>query len=277
MRNATCLMVLFAASAASAEPRPASINGQLVDTYTAFPIGGADVFVTGPRGLQATLATDDTGHYLAAVDGPGTYYLTFALGPQRIGYKVEVAEGGSTHFDAKLDRGEVIEIHDIPKHRPPVMPTPLHPRPMIPAYSDNMIETDAWVKVWFLLDVDEQGGIARAKFLNHPGHDLEQIAIDHALALKFTPAYDGLGHPMRTMIVYPVEWPSYWWMLAMGMGTAYKMPHAQHVLHVPCRGSGPLHLDSVHPVYRDCTAPDMSRVEQELWYSAPARKIAGTR
>ena len=105
----------------------------------------------------------------------------------------------------------------------------------------------------------------------------DEIAIDHALALKFTPAYDGLGHPMRTMIVYPVEWPSYWWMIAMGMGTAYKMPHAQHVLHVPCRGSGPLHLDSVHPVYRDCTAPDMSRVEQELWYSAPARKIAGTR
>ena len=263
MRNAICLLISLAASTASAE----SINGQLVDTYTAFPIAGADVFVTGPHGLQATLTTDDGGHYLAAVDGPGTYYLTFASGEHRVGFKVDVATGGSTHFDAKLERDEVIEIHDIPKRRSPVLPTPLHPLPAIPKYSANMIETDAWVKVWFLLDIDEQGGVSRAKFLNHPGHDLEQIAIDFALALKFTPALDNLGHPYRTLIVYPVEWPSYWWMVAMDWGTAERMPKAAHVLHVPCVGSGPLHLDSKHPVYRDCTKPDLSHVAQESWFA----------
>ena len=269
MRNATCLMVLFATSAASAEPRPASINGQLVDTYTAFPIGGADVFVTGPRGLQATLATDDTGHYLAAVDGPGTYYLTFALGPQRIGYKVEVAEGGSTHFDAKLDRGEVIEIHDIPRKRPPIMPALPHRLQLIPTYSDAIIERDTWVKAWLLLDIDETGGVARAKFLNRPGHDLDQIAIDHALALKFSPAYDGLGHPMRTLIIFPLEWPSYWWMAATQGGFALRMPEARVIAHIPCRDSGPMHMGSIHPVYRDCTKPDLSHLETEPWFSIP--------
>ena len=269
MRNAICLTILLAAATAAADGKPTSINGQLVDTYTGFTIDGADVFVTGPHGLQATVATDATGHYLASVDGPGTYYLTFASGDRRIGYKVEVADGGSTHFDAKLDRGEVIEIHDIPLHRPPIMPVPVQRIPLLPAYSDTMIEHDTWVKAWLLLDIDERGSVARAKFLNRPGHDLDQIAIDHALALKFSPAYDGLGHPMRTLIIYPIEWPSYWWLVATNSGMTVRLPSRQSVLHQPCPGTGPLHLGSVHPVYRDCSKPDLSHLDSEPWFSVP--------
>lgn len=266
MRNAICMTILLAATTAVAAP-PASINGQLVDTYTQFPIGGAEVFVTGPHGLQSEVTTDAGGHYLAAVDGPGTYYLTFASGTQRIGYKVDVTASGSTHFDAKLDQGEVIEIHDIPKRRPPVMPKPEHRLQLIPQYSDQIIDSDTWVKAWLLLDIDETGGVARAKFLNRPGHDLDQIAIDHALAMKFSPAQDSLGHPMRTLIIFPLEWPSYWWMVQLQGGLTVRMPEPERIAHVPCRGDGPLHLGSVHPVYRDCSRPDLSRLEQEGWYT----------
>jgi hypothetical protein len=266
MRTICLALVLAAASTARADSY--SINGRLGDVYTDLPVPSADVFITGPHGLERTVATDDAGHYLAPVDGPGDYILTFALGPQRIGYKVAIAAPGSTHFDAKIDRGEVIEIHDLPAHRPPIMPSPIHRLPKIPAYSDNMIETDSWAKAWLLLDIDEHGAVARAKLLNHPGHDLDQIAIDHALGLTFNPAYDNLGHPMRTLIIYPIEWPSYWWMIDLHGGFALRMPEPQFVQRVPCEGSGPLHMGSMHPVYRTCSRPDLSHVEQEPWHVA---------
>ena len=272
MRPAICVSFLLAATSAAADPKPTSINGQLTDTYTGFTVEGADVFITGPHGLQATVTTDATGHYLASVEGPGTYYVTFALPDHRIGYKVQVADGGSTHFDGKIDRGEVIEIHDIPFKRPPIMPQPEHKLALLPEYSDTMVEHDTWVKAWLLLDIDEQGSVVRAKFLNRPGHDLDQIAIDTALGLKFSPAYDGLGKPMRTLIAYPIEWPSYWWLVATA-GMTVRMPPPYIVAHQPCAGSGPLHMDSVHPVYRDCSKPDFSHLESEPWWSR--QRIAG--
>ena len=268
MRISICLVILFVARAALAdEPaRAYSVNGRLSDTYTDFPIDGALVYVTGPKGLERTVDTDENGHYLASVDGPGTYYLTFTLGPKRIGYKVEIANPGSTHFDARLERDEVIEIHDIPRRRPPTMPAPVHRLGLIPQYSDALVETDVWVKAWMLLDIDEHGTVARAKFLNRPGHDLDQIAMDHALRLKFTPALDDRGHAIRTMIIYPIEWPSYWWMVGT-QGFTVRMPEPEAIWRVPCRGSGPLHLDSIDPVYRDCSKPDISHLDREAWYS----------
>lgn len=264
MRNAILVAVLAVSGAAHAE----SINGRLADVYTDFPVVGADVFVSGPHGLQATVQTDEHGHYLAAVDGPGTYFVTFANGAYRKGFKVEVAGPGSTHFDAKIEQSEVIEIHDLPKKLPPVMPKLARRLPPIPEYSDYLIEHDRWAKAWMLLDIDEQGNVARTKFLNRPGYDLDQIAIDHALALKFSPAQDEYGRPTKMLIIYPIEWPSYWWMRAVGGGLVTRMPEASQIVHVPCRGSGPLRLESVHPVYRDCTRPNLARanLEKEPWF-----------
>ena len=270
----TLLALLVATSVAAADPTPISVNGQLTDLYTGFDVAGADVFIAGPHGLQTTVQTDATGHYLASVDGPGTYYLTFATEGRRLGFKVEVGARGSTHFDAKIDRGEIIEIHDLPKKLPPVMPKLPHRRLAIPAYSDSMMEQDTWVKAWMLLDVDETGTVARAKFLDRPGHDLDQIAVDHVLGLKFSPALDGLRQPIRTLVIFPVEWPAYWWMNAVGSGFALRMPEAEQLVHIPCAGSGPLNLDSVHPVYRDCRRPNLSNLEREPWYALP--RIAGT-
>lgn len=266
MRHA--ILVLLA-SAGAAHADSASVNGRLTDVYTDFPVVGADVFISGPHGLQATVQTDTDGHYLAAVDGGGTYYVTFASAGKRKGFEVDVAASGSTHFDAKIDQGEIIEIHDIPKKIPPVMPKLAHRLPPIPEYSDYMMEHDRWVKAWMLLDIDETGAVSRAKFLNRPGYDLDQIAIDHVLALKFSPAQDQYGRPTKTLLIYPVEWPAYYWMRSVGGGFVSRMPEPDYMAHVPCRGSGPLRLESVHPIYRDCPKPNLSRanLEKEPWFA----------
>jgi hypothetical protein len=72
---------------------------------------------------------------------------------------------------------------------------------------------------------------------------------------------------MRTLIIFPLEWPSYWWMITLQGGLVSRMPEPERIAHVPCRGSGPLHVGSVHPVYRDCSRPDLSHLEQESWYA----------
>jgi hypothetical protein len=180
-------------------------------------------------------------------------------------------------------RGEVIEIHDPP--RPTVMPKPLADPAILPPYSDKAILGDVWTRAWLLLDVDDTGGVARVKFLKRPGADLDRIAIDHAFKLRFAPARDRWSHAARAYVVWKIEWPSYGWMIDR-VGTATRMPKydqlsrfergAVNPNNVPCRGSGPLNLGSVHPVYRDCSVPDLAHVDaREPWTSAPARVAGG--
>jgi hypothetical protein len=130
-----------------------------------------------------------------------------------------------------------------------------------PEYSDEAIDKDVWSVAWMLLDIDESGTVTRVKFLKYPGYDLEQIAVKTALALEFAPATDDDGVPMRSYVVWPIEWPSYWWMVSR-TGLATGIPD---VSHIPCRGSGPLRLESIHPTYRDCAPPTWSRANSEPW------------
>ena len=82
-----------------------------------------------------------------------------------------------------------------------------------PAYSDRAIESDRWAVAWMLLDIDETGKVQRVKFLKYPGLDLETIAVKEALKLQFEPAIAMDGKPQRSWIVWPIEWPSYWWLV----------------------------------------------------------------
>jgi hypothetical protein len=162
---------------------------------------------------------------------------------------------------AQTVRGETIEIHG----RAPVAvpPTPAkNYHSIAPRYSDYAIEHNTWTRAWVLLEIDEQGGVARMKMLKHPGAELELYAVDYAFGMKFQPARDGGGNPTRTLYVTAIEWPAYWWMVER-TGVATGIPNADHV---PCRGSGPLHLGSMYStVYRDCTDPDLSRMNAEPW------------
>lgn len=130
-----------------------------------------------------------------------------------------------------------------------------------PDYSDRAIESDTWSVAWMLLDINDKGRVERVKFLRYPGQDLEKIAVRTALKLQFEPAIAHDGKPIRSYVVWPIEWPSYGW-LVYRTGLATGIPDTSRI---PCRGSGPLHMDSKHPVYKDCSAPDWDKANTEPW------------
>lgn len=174
---------------------------------------------------------------------------------------------------------EVIVIHDHP--RPVQMPKQVGRDPALLApYSDRAALSDRWTRAWLMLDVDEHGVVARAKFLKRPGLDLDPIALDRAFSQSFEPARDAWNKPTRAYVVYAIEWPSYGW-LAERFGNTIRMPGRDGEPSFwgellpkwpPCAGSGPLVLDSIHPVYRDCSVPDLSHADaSEPWYRHPAR------
>jgi len=156
--------------------------------------------------------------------------------------------------------GEVINIRD---HAPGYKPAaPLKDPRIAPKYSGAAIEHDAWTRAWLLLDVDERGVVQRVKWLNRPGYDLEKIALDRVFATRFEPARTASGRAESSHLVYPIEWPSYWWIVAHE-GIVTRIPGS--VGGVPCRGDGPLNLDRAHPVYRDCSPPNLSKIRSEPW------------
>ncbi|MEO8548354.1 MAG: energy transducer TonB [Kofleriaceae bacterium] len=155
------------------------------------------------------------------------------------------------------------------------VPPTVQPRPVknyvriAPAYSDYAIEHDSWGKAWLLLDISARGDVTRVKLLKHPGHDLDQIAIDTALEMHFSPALDDRGNAIASSLIWPIEWPSYWWLIDVHE-LATRIP--DEIAYVPCRGSGPLHMGSVHPVYRDCGTFQLKALETEPWIDATSRR-----
>jgi hypothetical protein len=132
-----------------------------------------------------------------------------------------------------------------------------------PPYSDEAIESDAWTRAWLLLDIDARGTVTRIKYLKRPGYQLDDIAAREVFRLRFEPARDRRGKPQRTWIVWGIEWPSYFWLIdrlgiASGMPPIVGFPPERMDAHVPCKGSGPMNLGSIHPAYRDCSMPDLS-------------------
>lgn len=178
--------------------------------------------------------------------------------------------GAQPRFPAPQLRvpGETIIIEG---HAPPaVQPRPVKNYVRIaPAYSDDAIEHDAWAKAYLLLDISARGDVTRVKLLKHPGHDLDQIAIDTALAMRFEPALDDRGQAIASSLIWPIEWPSYWWLIDIH-GLATRIP--DEIVNVPCRGSGPMHMGSVHPVYRDCGTFQLSALMSEPWIDASSRR-----
>jgi hypothetical protein len=250
----------------------ASLHGRVVDQTSGVPVEGALVMISGANGLVATLNTDGDGQYRARV-APGTYNVIFAHGKTRTSGKVGVGPAGAT-LDSQLDAmmGEVIVIRE--KIKPPVPPKPTNYKPKAtPPYSDAAVLSDAWTKAHMLLDIDEKGVVRRYKFLKRPGYDLEKIAAEEVSKLSFDPAKDRDGKPMRAWVVWTIEWPSAWWLQKL-VGTRSAMPpivgfpprRMDH--YVPCRGSGPLAMGSVHPTYKDCSKPDLRNAAAEKWETA---------
>jgi hypothetical protein len=172
--------------------------------------------------------------------------------------------GTSASAEPQHVRGETIIIRD---HAPGYkLPKPVKDPRIAPKYSDAAIEQDAWTRAWMVLDIDDRGVVQRMKWLKRPGYDLEQIAVERVFKTRFEPARDGLGRAQSAMLVYPIEWPSYWWLVTH-TGFATRIPVSAG--GVPCRGDGPLNLDRAHPVYRDCSLPDLTQMRVEPWIDRP--------
>ena len=266
-----------AALAPGAPPAPSSLlSGRVLDATHEGPVDGALVMIAGEQGLVRTLTTDAAGRYSALVR-PGTYRVIFVRGDSRTSGHVTVAPASAAVLDGRVDSvaGEVIVIRD--RIAPPVPPKPTnHVRSKAPPYSDRAVLTNAWTKAWFLLDLDEQGKLRRYKFLRRPGYDLERIAVDEIRKLRFEPGRDRSGKPVRTWMVWAVEWPSAWWLgqeashlpgTRAGMAArTVGFPPRPGDASVPCHGSAWM-MGSVFAttVTKDCSRPDLSKAAAEPW------------
>lgn len=167
---------------------------------------------------------------------------------------------------------EVIEIHDHLPVTVPAKPQDYRRRRIAP-YSTAAILSDAWTRAWMLLDIDATGSVRRFKFLNRPGYDLEPIAANEVFKQHFDPARDSNGNTMASEIIWGIEWPAHGWVSTFNGGQTTNLPPERGFSpaskSVPCRGSGPLNLDSLYPVYRDCSLPNVKAIPSESWISRP--------
>ena len=256
------------------------LSGRVVDRTNGGPVEGARVHVIGPATERRVLTTDRAGRYAVKLP-PGEYRLEFEYGKSRSTGHVRLEAGRPARVDGRVDStsGEVIVIRERQRRRPAVPPRPVNFSPTkAPPYSDRAIQSDAWTRAWMLLDVDETGAVTRFKFLKRPGYDLEKIATREAFKLRFEPGRDGKGRAVKTWVVWSMEWPAYWWLIRVHGVATRTLPLVGFPPHpmaasVPCRGSGPLNLDSVHPTYRDCSVPDLSKFEGEPWVTDLAWRL----
>lgn len=284
MRRQTLLLVALCAftSTASAEP----LGGRVLDTKRGTAVEGATVIVSGPSGVVTTLTSDARGNFAGAVD-PGSYLVTFVYGSARSSSRITVEPDHSASVIGKVDSsaGEVIVIRE--KLKAPVPAKPQHHQPLkAPPYSAKAITQDAWTRAFILLDIDETGAVTRLKWLKRPAYDLDAIALSEVKKVKFAPARDTSGKPIRSYLVWDIEWPSAWWLDKV-MGTRaglssterprgatipprsiadHPRPSPPQHLSVPCKGSGPWQMDSIHKTYRDCSKADLRVAAREAWF-----------
>ena len=261
---------------AAADEVECRLRGQVADIQNGGTVEGARVLVSNASGLRGSTLTGRGGRYEVHVP-PGEYDVEFVYGKSHALNHVTVTESCAATLDGKVDvTGEVIVIQD---QKPPSVPArPLNFRPRRnPPYSDAALEKDAWTRAWMLLDISVTGQVTQFKFLKRPGYDLEDIAAKEVFDLQFEPARDEHGQPMRIWLVWGLEWPSNGWLMAMNLPRTMRppivgFPPRQMSDGVPCKGSGPMHLGSLYPTYRDCSTPDLSRIPREPWIERPGLK-----
>ncbi len=278
------LVLLCVVGTASAD---AVLQGRVTDLLGR-PVASARVHVlTGAD--HKVVETDADGYYRIEVEAEKEISVVIGAGNQHTFRQGSIKEGSVRTLDLEVEvaEGEIIRIID---SKPPTVPPRLSkdvPR-VTPQYSDEAVARDAWARAWLLLDIDETGKVLRVKLLRRPGFGLDEIAVKEAMKLRFDPALDEHGKPMRTQMLWSMEWPSHGWLIEHN-GTASRMPVEAYVINpllrgfggatglaapptgasplssVPCAGSGPLNLDLRYPVYRDCSKPDFKRASILPW------------
>jgi len=182
-------------------------------------------------------------------------------------------------------------IHIDQKITPVQMPRLLSDPALVPAYSDDAILGNVWVRAWVWLDIDADGVVQRVKFIKHPGHGLDPIAVEFALSREFAPAVNQFGHKVPSLAYMPIEWPSHAWLVEKRY-SAKRLAGLTDLIQIsvdfsasggppsqitrgklpPCALGAPLPLDKLETasgiplVYRDCSRPDLSHASAaEPW------------
>lgn len=249
------IIVALLTTAATAAP-PTQIVGKLTDK-AGRPLESATVTAG-----DASAITNANGLYRLVLPAPGNYELVFSYADAHTERTLAVEQIATLDTQLDVDSEAVIVIHDPRPLAVPPHPANKYQQRILPPYSDAAIEHDAWEKAWLLLDVDANGTVQRLKFLHEPGHDLKEIAQKTAFEMKFAPGRDANDRPMPALVLWAYEWPAYWWLVQMeGVTNAFS----QQAYSVPCRGSGPLHIRSMHPTYRDCSMPDRELAVTAKW------------
>jgi hypothetical protein len=223
--------------------QPTTLAGRVTDVGGK-AIAGARVHVLPRGGARVSTETDKDGRYAVELGAAGAYSVVIAVGQVNTYRQVLVTEHATTTLDVlvevDLGGGEVIKIIDerLPPPAIPAQPVGGESRKSLP-YSKQAMERDAWARAWLLLDIDETGRVTRLKMLKRPGFDLDQIAIDEAFKLKFEPALDAEGRPMRTYLLWDMEWPSAGW-LRQNLGTMAGRPVSHDDLYARRRTTSTL-------------------------------------
>ena len=186
------------------------------------------------------------------VRGSGTYGVVIAIDKAHT-FRTVIANRGATNtldidVDLDVEGGEVIKIEDQQRPKPTVAAKPKQDVQLSLPYSEESIERDAWARAWLLLDVDQYGHVSRLKLLKRPGFGLEKICLEEAFKMRFAPARDHAGRPMKTYVLWTMEWPSWGWLI-QGNGTAMRRPKDSDQLHVftPNVQHGVTHREYVPP------------------------------
>src|SRR5262245_56492594 len=222
----SALMVLGLAGTARAD---AWVVGHVSDLLGR-PVPNVRVHVLTKSDHQI-VKTDKNGDYRVVIDGNEDVSVVVGAGNEHTFRKGSVKDGTTNHldFEAEIAEGEIIRITDSkPFTTPPRWPEDVVRK--TPPSSDQAVERDAWAKAWLLIDIDETGRVLRVKLVKRPGFDLDEIAVKEAMKLRFTPALDERGKPMRTQIFWALEWPSHGWLIEH-FGTASRMPSESYAIN----------------------------------------------
>ncbi len=204
----------------------AYIKGVLSDSETALPVGGADVVFRKKGKVIVKTTTDENGRYQVKVE-PGFYEVVFKFGGSSL-FRVFRARGAKVaRVNGRLRQadGEVIVIRERRRVRKAAATN--FNALKTPPYSDRAIKSNRWARAWLVLDVNPEGLVTRAKFMHKPGEELEKIALDQVFKLEFDPSINEDGVPIRTLVLWSIDWPSYWWLIDH-YGTAAGMPRRQN-------------------------------------------------
>ena len=306
---------LLCAPAARAAPEVplGTLEVRIVDSETLQPIEGATLIITQSdrRPVVVSGTTGADGRFTTSIP-PGEYGVVALFGDARwLRGSIAVVSRGVTRVAGVL----AIDV-EVTTIRERVGDSGAVPARVVRStvkerlpYSDEAVDGDYWAAGWVLLDVDERGEVTGFRFLHRPGHGLDAIAEREVFLLRFEPARDALGRPVKTRVLWKLEWPAFHYvrehrnlglggdgavtsanqtmaavdaasdgqaltagdqLLLMISGVTGQAPFVLPGSHAPpCAGRAPLNLDSHQPIFRDCTPPDLKKLNTEKLIERP--------